>query len=475
MRTEAGSLLLVAVALLSGCLTSSQPSGRDLKVGSSGGTITAQDGIVKLVFPEGAVLEETQISVKAASSYPVSDAVIKGAVFEFGPSGIRFLEPVQLTIRYDRSNVPSGIEEESLGLAEAVGDEWEALPGSTVNTTEMTVTGPVSGFSTYAVLGLGGSVRLSSKSLTCAVGSSVLLTGEFPAREGEVYWCYWETSGDHGVMLEARHYPEVSLPPGQYEKKYTEKCQLAGEGTFSSSIHYKANDNAKENDKDWVKFSVYRQETGKEVLVGSVQATVKVSGIGVRIDPSPVQVDVRTSGRALLRLDILGYRTDGSEIIEWTTTGEHGHLDVWARGYQASYTPNEDVLDGQTDSLWVAVYRMEGSEKVLLGHASTLVDIYYPTRVYSLCGDPLGLTEPGLGSGSSWSFAVVGHLGILGGSTYARPSDKIRIVCHHKGSNTGDIYIRVGEVGLPTTKTKLLLAASAIVEGREYIVDIEIA
>ncbi len=115
---------------------------------ASGGTLADAAGEVKLVFPAGALAEDTRITVSTVET--ADGRVVPGTIHDFGPAGTRFSQPVQLSIAYDPALVPSGTPESKLRLHLWTGDGWERVPGSTVDVASDVVTGPVRHFSRYA-------------------------------------------------------------------------------------------------------------------------------------------------------------------------------------------------------------------------------------------------------------------------------------------------------------------------------------
>lgn len=119
-------------------------------VGTGGGTVTAQDGIVTLTLPERD--EPIGITVWPATDYPSPPNLVSGTVFELGPEGTSFDPPATLSIRYDPQDLPPNTYPRMHRLVDGV---WEPVSGSTADLNAQVVTAPVSGFSVWAVLGTG--------------------------------------------------------------------------------------------------------------------------------------------------------------------------------------------------------------------------------------------------------------------------------------------------------------------------------
>ena len=120
-------------------------------VSTTGGTLAAPGGTAQLVFPAGAVTTSTPITAQPATP-PASDAtVVPGTVFDFGPDGAQFAQPVQLTIAYDPARLPSGTTEGTLAIHKLFPDGWRLIPGGTVDVAANKASAPITTFSVYAV------------------------------------------------------------------------------------------------------------------------------------------------------------------------------------------------------------------------------------------------------------------------------------------------------------------------------------
>jgi len=125
-------------------------------VGADGGTVTTGDGNVTLEVPAGALDSETEITVAPQTTYPADEHLVPGTCYEFGPDGTQFAVAVQMTLGYDEANLPADTTEADLAIHRVVGDGWEPVADSAVDTVAKTVSAPVSGFSIYGLLADGG-------------------------------------------------------------------------------------------------------------------------------------------------------------------------------------------------------------------------------------------------------------------------------------------------------------------------------
>jgi hypothetical protein len=120
-------------------------------IGSEGGTVVAEGGQVRLEFPAGALSQPTQITV-SRQSVPPEAGFVGDVVYDLGPDGLTFAKPVRLTLGYDPSAVT--VPETSLRIGKLLeGGVGEFAQDSAVDTALHTVTGSLSGFSSYGVTG----------------------------------------------------------------------------------------------------------------------------------------------------------------------------------------------------------------------------------------------------------------------------------------------------------------------------------
>jgi hypothetical protein len=113
---------------------------------ATGGTVEGPG--VQLDIPPGALSQDTTISVvvQGKAGVPSSDTVAS-SVFEMGPDGLQFAQPVTLQIDFDASNPPADAKAQ---IAVLEGSTWKALGDSTVSGS--TVTATTTHFSTFAVV-----------------------------------------------------------------------------------------------------------------------------------------------------------------------------------------------------------------------------------------------------------------------------------------------------------------------------------
>lgn len=126
------------------------------EAGATAVAIETADGSVRLLFPDGAVGEQTPISVAEAlaaslPAEPDSVDLMEAQAFEFGPSPLTFSEAVELGVRYDREALPTGVSEAQLRLYRAADGSWAEVAANLVDTDSQRVSGMIDGFSVYAL------------------------------------------------------------------------------------------------------------------------------------------------------------------------------------------------------------------------------------------------------------------------------------------------------------------------------------
>lgn len=119
-------------------------------IGATGGTITASGGGAALVVPAGALAADVKITVTPKSD-PVGDSrVMAGTGYEFGPEGTQFVQPVTLSLKYDKTKLPAGADQRELRVAQLTSE------GVWVPITDTFIIDSTSGQVKISVRKLGG-------------------------------------------------------------------------------------------------------------------------------------------------------------------------------------------------------------------------------------------------------------------------------------------------------------------------------
>jgi endo-1,4-beta-xylanase len=121
-------------------------------VGPTGGTVTSASGAVVITVPAGAVASPVGITVAAATPGAAHPGLISGTVWELGPAGTTFNQPVTVKIKYEAANVPTGASPMQFSLRRLNGSTWTVLPGGAISPTDRTVSATTTGFSTFGIV-----------------------------------------------------------------------------------------------------------------------------------------------------------------------------------------------------------------------------------------------------------------------------------------------------------------------------------
>src|SRR2546430_5585325 len=159
-RTRAALRIGVMATLVASCTRGELPTqpkhGEVFVVGPGGGTFAAFAGALTLGVPQGAIAREVAITVDTSTTAP-GGAVLIGPAYELGPNGTEFSQPVNLTIRYDKQQLPAGVQEADLLLATVQSGSWIAVGGADDEITlpdepDNTLTAQITHFTTFAVV-----------------------------------------------------------------------------------------------------------------------------------------------------------------------------------------------------------------------------------------------------------------------------------------------------------------------------------
>ncbi|HVZ76717.1 MAG TPA: hypothetical protein VG818_01905 [Gemmatimonadaceae bacterium] len=121
------------------------------QVGASGGVVQTADQRVTLNVPAGAVSKDVVISVTPVSNPTNDEHVAANSVYQFGPEGTQFAQPVTLKLAYDSTALPAGTDPASLRISTFVNGAWQVVDNITVDSASHTVSGQIHHFSIYGV------------------------------------------------------------------------------------------------------------------------------------------------------------------------------------------------------------------------------------------------------------------------------------------------------------------------------------
>ena len=183
-------------------------------IGSVGGTVSAENGTVRLTIPAGALSSTTRITVDRVTNPPADPNLAGGTSFDFGPDGTQFAVPVTMQLTWDSALLPNDVAPEQLTIAKLVSGAWEPLAATpVVNVAARTVAAPVLSFSSYAIvadpclpktLAVGGSISGQWRDGDCVFTE----TDEVETRED--FYTVTTTGGTFEVSLTADGLPTIA-------------------------------------------------------------------------------------------------------------------------------------------------------------------------------------------------------------------------------------------------------------------------
>jgi hypothetical protein len=126
-----------------------KPAGKktEIKLTRDGGSLKSSDGLVVLIFPDGAVSKKTDVSI-----LPITNLMPNGngLAYRLEPSGIQFKKPVQLIFNYAEEEIKDSLQ---LLLGIAMQDEkgqWQGLNQTELDTVAKTISGNINHFSDWS-------------------------------------------------------------------------------------------------------------------------------------------------------------------------------------------------------------------------------------------------------------------------------------------------------------------------------------
>lgn len=120
-------------------------------IGPAGGTVSSPDGQARLVVPPNALSDMVAMTITPVGT-PPAGAV--GTVYDIRPSGTQLSPPATLTLTYDPSALPSGVEPGDLAIGTHMNGAWVEL-ATTHGAGTPTLSAPVSHFSLFGAVPTG--------------------------------------------------------------------------------------------------------------------------------------------------------------------------------------------------------------------------------------------------------------------------------------------------------------------------------
>jgi Tol biopolymer transport system component len=130
-------------------------------INSAGGSLSS--GSASASVPANAVSTSTTFTLSTATGYPSDTRLLSGSAYTIDFGGAYLFQPITFTIGY--GTLPTGAVEASLTMYTVVNGAWKAVPGSTLNTTNKTVSASIQSAGTYAIFITQTTTTLSAGSI----------------------------------------------------------------------------------------------------------------------------------------------------------------------------------------------------------------------------------------------------------------------------------------------------------------------
>ena len=415
------SILLVfstVLLILSACDEDPTTGPSTGNIGPDGGTLSFAGGSVTLVFPAGAVSQDVEVTVQATNSFPANSRGVLSTQYDFGPDGIQFGQPVQLTITYEAGNVPAGARENELRLYRVVGTGWEEIAASSVNTSSQAVMGSITNFSVMGILAVRvASVTVSPASAMIQVGGMLQLTAtardvednELPERP-----IMWSSSDPRVAEVD-----EDGIVTGVATGQATITATSEGEsGTATVAVVAQANP-ALELVASGLSSPVYVTAPpgdAQRIFVVELTGTIKIIKNAVLLETPflDLQSVVSTGGeQGLFSMAFHpNYAQNGEFFVDYTDSNGDTRVDR----YRASSDP--DVADAGSVELIIT------AAQPFSNHNGGQLDFGPDGMLYIALGDGGSGGDP-LGNGQDLStlLGTILRIDVDGGTPFAIPGD----------------------------------------------------
>ncbi len=204
--------------------------------------IVSEDNRLQLLFPVGTIVRDKdsaplsgiEMAIAAVPPSLPPEADIVGRLYELGPHGTTFDNPVTLNLSFDPDEIPEGIDEDNLALGyyDDEYDQWQVLPSS-VNLTSHTVSTRVDHLSTFTVIAplppapaaaVFSTSALSVSPLQTGVGETVTVS-VLVTNTGELEGSYSLSLAINGAIVETR---EITMADGSQTVTFSTTVDEAG-------------------------------------------------------------------------------------------------------------------------------------------------------------------------------------------------------------------------------------------------------
>ncbi len=147
------AILLAGILVFNSCNDDepkTTPNDASSVVGNTGGSLTAQDGVITLTVPQGAMADNTTVAIKESEEVSPENGI--GKVYSLTPEGTQFTKPVALSFHYtdkDAAKTPPS----RMAIAFKKDDNtWQVVPTINIDEATKTITTETLHFSEWTLL-----------------------------------------------------------------------------------------------------------------------------------------------------------------------------------------------------------------------------------------------------------------------------------------------------------------------------------
>jgi hypothetical protein len=165
-------------------------------VGSQGGVLGS--GEVTVTIPAGALTSQIQLTIEPGGASPAPPAGAVSQVYEIGPTGTLFAQPVTIAFGYSKSQLggaaPSDFAVETIGQS----GQWTPLSQIVVDVQAQTIAGQTSHLSPYVLVQQQGAVATASDASSSATPDAQVAAGDDGGSSGGGHDSSLGMGGDAG-------------------------------------------------------------------------------------------------------------------------------------------------------------------------------------------------------------------------------------------------------------------------------------
>ena len=147
------AILLAGVLVFNSCNDDDADAKPDVAasvVGNDGGSLTAQDGVLTLTVPKGAMPDNTTVTIKQTEQEAPDNGI--GKIYSLTPEGTVFTKPVALSFHYTDKDAAETPPSRMAIAFKKEDDTWQVMPTTDIDLANKTITTETLHFSEWTLL-----------------------------------------------------------------------------------------------------------------------------------------------------------------------------------------------------------------------------------------------------------------------------------------------------------------------------------